>query len=129
MTSAIRKQNVSQQAQDPGDSVTCKANVAITGKRFVKVGAGSLANRQNINPCGAGDRAHGISHRDAAAGESVSVIRRGTWSVTAGGTITSGDPLAAGALGVAVLAAGAAAVLGTASNDAVAGGDVFVILP
>jgi hypothetical protein len=111
------------------DAITCEATAAITGKTFVKLVAGGKSQRPKIVTAGAGERPYGVAAWDAATGESVTVIRVGIISVTAGEAIASGDAIAVGALGKAVKVGAAPAVAyGDVHEDAPINTDAAVAL-
>jgi hypothetical protein len=132
--------NLSTPYYDEGDEITCYCSAAVTGKTFVKItGARQAGNpRQGVSdaivggnitvgPAGAGDKPFGVAAYDAAVGNLVTVYRAPKIvPVTAGGAVTAGAPIDAGAGGQAVAGTGAA---GTAVDLATgAGVDVGVAL-
>jgi hypothetical protein len=110
----------------------------VTGKRFVKIsGARQAGNpRQGVSdaivggnitvaPCGAGDPVFGVAAHDCAQGDLVTVYRAPKIvPVSAGGAITAGAEVGAGAAGVAVTGTGG----GQAVDTGVSGADVGVAL-
>jgi len=82
-------------------AVTCTASGAITGKTLVKLAAGGSGQLPTVTTCAAGDPAYGVAAWSVAAGERVTVLRRGVPGITAGAAITPG-PVQAGAGGKVV---------------------------
>ena len=109
-------------------TITCTAAENIIGSRFVKLAPGGTSQRPNVVLCGAGERPWGVSSYDQVAGEGVAIHRVGTYTVTAGEAITAPAPIASGAAGVAVLAAGTAVVAGQTWADAPINTDTAVAL-
>lgn len=110
-------------------AITCKAKGALTGKTFVKLAAGSTAQAPVVETAGAGDRPYGVAAWDVADGESVTIVRRGVVSVTAGAALTVPAAVAVGANGRAVVVGAAPAVAyGDLHNDVASGADAAVAL-
>lgn len=84
------------------DAVTGEAVGAITGKTFVKLVPGGTATRPKVSVAGAGERPYGVAAWTVATGESVTVLRAGVISVTAGEALLAADVIAVGAGGKAV---------------------------
>lgn len=83
----------------PGQDITCHANVAITGRRFVAIvgnrqsgpGLSATAEGGNYlvgNPAGGG-RIFGVAAHDAPSGTKVNILRDGVVPVTASGAIAA----------------------------------------
>ena len=102
------------------------AEEAVLQGQAVKPGG---TNSDEVEPSDTdGERVVGIAMYDAAAGELVDVVRRGTCRLTSGtGSISANDPIAShGGTGEEGEVAGAASgdyVFGVARNDDVADGD------
>lgn len=104
-TTSINVPNQAKTYLEPGQASTCLAVAAVLGKRFVKVTTGGLGNHPNVIPTAAvTDVVYGVSHFDAAINTDVSVLRQGTFEVTAGEAIASGDAVVGGVGGVAMKA-------------------------
>ena len=115
---------------DEGNSFTCHASAAVTGKRFVTVsGARVEGNPAVAHAAGTATvRALGVSAYDAPAGTKVSVYRNGVvMPVTAAGAITAGAPVYSAADGRATATA-TGVILGYALDDTVDGADCPVAL-
>lgn len=116
---------------DEGNTITCHATAAVTGKRFVTVSG----PRQGGNPAvahaagTAGTKALGVSARDAASGEKFSVYSSPglVMPVTPAVAITAGQPIYSAADGRATNVATGQQV-GTALDDAAVGVDCPVKL-
>lgn len=113
---------------DEGNTITCHAGGAITGKRFVTISG----PRTDDNPTvthqagAANNRTLGVSARDAAQGDKFSVYSSPglVMPVTAGEAITAGDEVYSAADGRAVKTQPAGAIAaGTALDDAAVGVD------
>lgn len=117
---------------DEDDTVTCHAETAVTGKRFVTVSGPMVGgNPQVEHQVGAaGKMVLGVAAYDAAAGAKVSVYNRSqVMPVTAGEAIVAGDLVYSAADGRAVKTPPAGAlVAGIALNDAALGADCPVKL-
>lgn len=112
---------------DPADTITCHAEAAVTGKRFVTISGPRVADLPQVSTAGAGARVFGVSSRDTAITDAFTVHRAGVLPVLAGAAITAGELLASDALGRAVPANGGVAVA-VAVDDAVDATDVPVVL-
>ena len=129
--------------KQPGESVTAKAEAALTGKRCVQIsgprtsGPGLAATAEGsvylvghpavTGAAGAAKRIFGVAAWDTAINGMVTVLRGGILPITAGGTITSGQEVEVAADGrVVVLASGIA--IGVACGDATANNDCEVAL-
>lgn len=123
----------------PGKDVTCKAGVALTGKRLCAItgnrSSGPLFDPANTDLQGlytvglpaAGGRVFGVVGYDVAVGDPVPVKREGVLPVTASGAIAAFAEVEALADGrVQTLAAGTA--VGFVCTAAADGGDAEVIL-
>lgn len=127
-TTTIQVPNQAKTYLEPGQASTCLAFAAVVGKRFVKVTTGGLGNHPNVIPAVAAGAAYGVSHFDAAINTDVSVLRQGTFSVTAGASaLTAGVEVEVGAAGVAV-ALSAGRPVGVCLADTAAGGDAPITL-
>jgi hypothetical protein len=105
---------------DPGQDITCVVTAPVTQRQFVVVSADRDATSGNVSvaPATAGSRPLGVAAWSSPAATLVRVARGGVLKVTAGGNITAGDPIAVGANGTAVTAAGSAVVVGLAIASA-----------
>lgn len=111
------------------DAITCEAVGPIVGKTFVKLVPGGRAQRPKVSVAAAGERPYGVAAWDAANAESLTIIRVGVISVTAGAALSAGDAVAVGADGKAVKVGAAPAVAyGDAHADAPINTDVAVAL-
>lgn len=123
---------------EPAQALTVHCESAVTGKRFLKIsgdkqdasfGLSGTADGGNIlvEHADAGGYAIGVSNRNGAKDEKIgSYGPNFVVPVEAGEAISAGDPIAVGAGGKAVKAAGEAAVVGRAYADAEANKDVMV---
>lgn len=113
-----------------GDAaITCEAKGAIVGKTFVKLAAGSTAQRPVVETAGAGDRPYGVASWDVADKDSVTIVRRGVVSVTAGAALTVPVAVAVGADGKAVaVGASPAVAYGDLHGDVASGADAAIAL-
>lgn len=104
-TTSVNVPNQAKTYLEPGQASTCLAVTAVTGKRFVKVTTAGVGNHPNVvHTAALTDVVYGVSHFDAPAGGDVSVLRQGTFEVTAGEAIASGDAVVGGVAGVAMKA-------------------------
>jgi hypothetical protein len=105
---------------DPGQDITCVVTAPVTQRTFVAISPDRDAHSGNVSvaPATAGSRAFGVAAWSTPAATHVRVSRGGVLKVTAGGNITAGDPIAVGANGTAVTAAGSAVVVGQAIASA-----------
>ena len=110
------------------DHITALAGKAIPGSRFVKLVTGGTARVPKIELCGAGERPFGVSAYSVAAGEKVTVHRKGVWTVDAGEALVAPAAIASGADGTAVTAADVAIVAGQIYTDATLAADAAVVL-
>lgn len=118
---------------DEGNTITCHAEAAVTGKRFVTISGPRVdGNPQVSQLVGAANvRAIGVAGYDAAAGAKVSVYSAPglVMPVTASGAITAGQPVYSAADGKAVAAQPAGApIVGIALDDAADGTDAPIKL-
>lgn len=115
----------------PGDSITCVADDAVTGKRLVMLaGAAAADGKIKVTPATAGSRTFGVAARDRAEGADVLVYRPagGIYPVTAGAAITANTALASGAGGKVVPAGDGDVVVAWALDDAAEDADAMVEL-
>lgn len=104
----------------PGDTVTCHAEAAVTGGRFVDITGPRVDGNYQVSHATAAGKKFGVAARNKAAGEKVMVVKRGIIGVTATGALTAGQEVEVGANGTAtVLAAGRA--VGEVVEDAADG--------
>lgn len=121
---------------DPAPVVTAVADNAVTGKRIAKVSAARPASTVlpggglvNITHATDGSAPLlGVVIRDAAADATTELALEGVWPIKAGETIAAGDPITAGAAGVAMVAAAGEYAIGVAWDDAAQDADVPVRL-
>lgn len=91
---------------EPGQASTCRVGATpVTAKRFVKVGPGGVGNHPVVIHATAGGRIYGVAHFGGAVGAEISVLRQGTFEVTAGANLTAGQEVEVGANGVAIVLA------------------------
>lgn len=111
---------------DEGNTITCHASAAITGKRFVAIsGARVEGNPRVAHAAGtATTKALGVAGYDAASGAKVSVYSAPglVMPVTASGAITAGDDVYSAADGRAT-ATVTGLMVGIALDDAADGTD------
>lgn len=129
--------------KQPGESVTGKAEAAITGKRCVQIsgprssgpglsataegGVYTIGHPSTTGAAGAAKRIFGVAAWDTPLGGLVTVLRGGILPITAGGTISAGAEVETAADGrVIALASGIA--VGVACGDATANNDCEVAL-
>lgn len=111
----------------PGDTVTCHAEAAVTGGRFVAITGPRVDGNYQVSHATAAGAKFGVAARDKGAGDKVMVIKRGIVGVTAAAAITAGQEVEVGANGqAAVFAAGIKA--GVACDDAALGELVLIDL-
>lgn len=129
--------------KSPGESVTAKAEGAITGKRCVQIsgprtsGPGLAATAEGsvyvvglpsaTGAAGAGQQVFGVAAWDVANNGLVTVHRGGILPITAGGSITAGDEVQVGSDGKVVTQSNGVPI-GIACNDATNGNDCEVAL-
>lgn len=119
---------------DPAPVVTAVADNAVTGKRIAKVSAtvpaatvvpgGGLVNVTHATDGSA--PLLGVVVRDAAADAITPLALEGVWPIKAGEAITAGDPITAGAAGVAMVADAGDYAIGVAWADAALNADAMV---
>lgn len=126
----------------PADDFTFQATAPVVGKTFVKISAArtsgpGLSNTAegSVYRCAtaaAGQQAIGVAKYDAPTNGKCGAYRAGIVPVTAGATITAGQPVMANATGQAIpwvsAASEANAKLGVAMNDAANGADAEIAL-
>lgn len=124
----------------PGKDVTAKAAAALTGKRLCVIsanrtsGPGLSATAEGsvyqVNVCGAGAKAFGVTPYDVASGELHNVIRGGIVPITAGGTVTAGQQVESDATGRVITWGGTVATqpIGICTTGATVGNDAEVAL-
>ncbi|MFC0314492.1 capsid cement protein [Gordonia phosphorivorans] len=114
---------------EPGQDVSGRCSVAVTGKRFVKISGNRASGNVAIAPADAAAKAFGVAGRDAAVGEVVRVLRGNSRvvEVRAGGDIAAFADVEIGAAGVAVTKTSGVAV-GYAVTAATNGGDAEISL-
>lgn len=117
----------------PGDTVTCHAEAAVTGGRFVAPSGPRVDGNYQVSHATAGAPTLGVASRDKAAGEKVMVFTRGIVGVTAAVALTAGQSVQSDAAGQAtpLTDAGAAAPFGVAGivlEDAAAGAVAIIKL-
>jgi len=89
----------------PGTALSFKAQNAITKGQAVKMSTHTAGEIGSVDVAGAGDKAIGVAIKDTAAGGYVPVlVQGGPVKVTAGGAISIGAPVKAGATGKVVAA-------------------------
>jgi len=123
----------------PGETITCYAGSAITGKRFVVISANRQAGpglntstsggNYTVAPAGAGVKTFGVAVQDAASGALVTVIASPGYivPVTCSANITAGVEVEISSAGqVQTLASGKA--VGMCVNGATSGGDAEIKL-
>lgn len=115
---------------DPAPVATAVAEgAAVVGKRLVSVAAARAGGHVSVAHATDGSAPiEGVAVRDAAEDEILPVALEGVWPVTCGEDITAGDPITAGAAGVAMIAAADEYAVGVAWDDASNGDDVPVKL-
>lgn len=138
--------NAIQPLFEPGRRITAAATAAITGGRFVTVGAAfqggplldvstptgplTKGNLMQVVTCGAGAKAVGVAEYDASAADEVLAVLNGPGMVvpvTAGGTVTFGQEVESDSTGRAItLASGRSN--GIAISSATVGNPVYVRL-
>ena len=109
------------------DAITAKASGAITKGQIVKLSAATVPpDGPVVATAGAGDIPFGVAMQDIADGKTGKILKRGRVKVRAGGAISVGDHVKAGATGYVVTAiagviAGTTAVLSHAATGLVDG--------
>ncbi len=115
----------------PGREITCHANAAVGGRRFVAVVGTRVDGTPRVALPAAAGRVLGVAAFDAAAGEKVGVFADSgvIVPVIAGAAIVAGARIVPDAAGAAVPAAVAADITaGYAMDDAAAGAECPVQL-
>lgn len=94
----------------PGQAMTCHANAAVVGQRFVSIAGPSVEGNFRVGPPAAAGQTLGVAAFDAAAGNKVGVYGPGAVvPVEAAAAIAAGQQVEVNALGQVVpLAAGLA---------------------
>ena len=122
---------------DNGDTITCYAQTAVIGKRFVSVtgarqsgtvGTSAVGPQPTVNLTGAGlGSCIGVAAYDAAAGQSVTVFHEPSiiLPVTAGASITAGQLVQSDATGRAIPFS-AGKILGLALDTVTVGQDCAI---
>ena len=117
---------------EPGREVTCRTSADVIGGRIVAITGAPVDGLTRVAHAANGNAApYGVAARDKASGTDVMVFRptAGIVPITVGaGAITAGQPVMAGAAGVAVPATAGKFAIGQAVNDAAATGVVDVAL-
>lgn len=118
---------------DEGNTITCHASAAVTGKRFVSISGARVDDNPRVNHAvgSATKKALGVSGYDAASGDKVTVYAGPglVMPVTAAGAITAGAFVYSDAAGKATSTQPTGAiVLGIALDDAADGTDCPVKL-
>lgn len=108
------------------DAITATAAAPVTGGTFVKLAAGGAAQMPKVSTADAAGAAYGVAAYDAAAGEQVTILRKGVLGITAGAAVTPG-PVEVGAGGKAVPRT-AGIIVGYAHADAATNNDAAVAL-
>lgn len=116
----------------PGQDITGVVTGSdVLGKRLVSWAAGGSAIQPNIATAAAGARVAGVTGHDQVVGGIVNVSSAGVYPVAAGGDITAGSPVEAGADGKVVThttGTSTGVVVGTAVADAADGTDAAIHL-
>lgn len=124
----------------PGKDITAKAAAALTGKRLCIVSANRTSGPglattgeggvYQVNVCGAGVKAFGVTPYDVASGELHDVIRGGVVPVTAGATVTAGSQVESDATGRVINWGGTVATqpIGYCTTGATVGLDAEIAL-
>lgn len=60
----------------PGESITCHAEAAVTGGRFVAISGPRVGGNPQVSPAGAGALIFGVAARDKGAGAKVMVYAK-----------------------------------------------------
>jgi hypothetical protein len=111
---------------DPGDTITGRADGAITGKRLVVIAGAREDSLVVVSQAGANGRVFAVANRDAADGADVSLRRPGAIvPVTVGASaLSAGDPVKSDAAGKLVVASAVGdECAGIVLDDADAGAD------
>lgn len=108
------------------DAITAIAAAPVTGGTFVKLAAGGAAQMPKVSTADAAAYTYGVAAYDAAAGEQVTILRKGVLGIIAGAAVTPG-PVQVGAGGKAVPHT-AGILVGYAHADAAINTDAAVAL-
>lgn len=116
---------------DPADTLTCLAEDAITGGRFVAISGPPVNGNPTVGTAGAAAAGLtatvvGVALEDAAIGATLTVATEGVWPMTAGGTITAGDKVKADSTGRAITTVAVGVSHGYALTDSTVGLEVLV---
>lgn len=108
----------------PGESITCHAEAAVIGGRFVAISGPRVGGNIQISPATAAQGAFGVAARDRGIGEKALVFAKPGQivPVRTGEALTANDEVEVGAAGVAMKLANGVAV-GRACDDAGNGTD------
>lgn len=111
---------------DDADEITCHANVALTGQRFVNIVGPTVEGNPLVGLPAAGGITFGVAGRDVAAGDKVLVYTANlVVPVEAAAAIAAGQEVEVNALGQVIpLAAGRAR--GRALDDAANGSTAMI---
>ena len=114
---------------NPGTDVPGVAKANITGKTFLAYAGPMEQGILAVTPAAAGAATAGVARFDANEGDLVTVARGSSRivTVTAGGTITAGDPIEVGASGTAVKQT-TGILVGWAVDSATSGEDAKISL-
>lgn len=109
-------------------NITCRANGAVTGKRFVKVSGNRESDLIDVATCTAAAKAFGVAGYDAADNEIVPVKRGpAVVPVKCAANLTAGVEVESDASGQAIVLASGKA-LGIAVTGATSGDDAQIAL-
>ena len=127
--------NIAVPFWDEGNTITCHASAAVTGKRFVSISGARVEGNPRVAHVAQGTNGKtplGVSGYDAPSGGKVSVYSAPgiVMPVTASGTITAGDDVYSTADGKATSTSPGAGARpsGTALDDAADGTDAVIKL-
>lgn len=113
----------------PADTLTCHADGAVTGQRFVGISGARTDDNPTVAHAAGGD--FGVAARDAADGAKVTVFTVGVLAVEASGAIAAGARVVSAADGRASTATGTAgdtvSYVGRALDAAASAGDVIPV--
>lgn len=120
-------------AWDPAHTLTCNAEDAVTGGRFVAISGPPVNGNPQVGTAGAAasgltGTVVGVAVEDAAIGANCTVATRGVWPMTAGGTIAAGDKVKADSTGRAITTAAVGVSHGYALTDSTVGLEVLVMV-
>lgn len=114
----------------PGEDFTCHASAPIIGRRFVNVTGAPTDDCPTVAHATSAD-ALGVSARDAATGEKLTVFTVGHLQVEAGAAVTAGARVTVDGVGRVIPATGATGVtvayVGKATRAAAAAGDAISV--